>query len=100
MIGFSIGSAYGFKILQKMPETFQAAFLFYGTPSLNKWNCNQIKTKVISFYGTDDKIKYLSDYSTYQEFINRCKSNQNIKFQQIGGAGHGFCNPDSPNFSE
>lgn len=65
-MGFSIGSAYGFKILQKFPNKFDCAFLFYGVPSTKNWNPSQITTNTISFFGTDDKIKYLSDYATYQ----------------------------------
>lgn len=99
-MGFSIGSAYGFKVLEQFPNKFESAFLFYGTPSTKNWDPTAIRGKVISFYGTDDKIKYLSDYSTYQQFMKKCKSNPNIKFEQINGMGHGFANPESNNFSE
>lgn len=99
LIGFSIGSAYGFKVLEKIPDKFELAFLFYGTPSIKNWNPSNIKTKVVTFFGSDDKIKYLSDYHSYQEFSKKCKINPLIKFEQINGAGHGFVNPESPNFS-
>lgn len=92
-MGFSIGSAYGFKVLQHLPNKFECAFLFYGTPSTKNWNSAAIRGKVITFFGTDDKVKYLSDYATYQQFMKICKNNPNIKFQQINGMGHGFANP-------
>jgi dienelactone hydrolase len=66
LMGFSVGSAYGFKILQRFPEAFAAAFLFYGAPSFANWGCSEIKTTVIAFHGADDRIKYLSDSATYE----------------------------------
>lgn len=67
--------------------------MFYGTPDLTNWDPMVIKTKVVTFFGSDDKIKYLSDYSTYEQFSKKCKPNPNIKFEQINGVGHGFVNP-------
>jgi hypothetical protein len=63
-----------------MSDKFDCAFLFYGTPNLEKWNPIGIRTKVVSFYGSDDKIKYLSDYNTYKSFMERCKPNSSLKF--------------------
>lgn len=82
-----------------MPESFEYAFLFYGVPNVKNFTSNNIKTKIVSFFGTDDKIKYLSDYNSYQELIKKCKGNNGIKFEQINGVGHGFANPESANFS-
>lgn len=80
LIGYSIGSAYAFKILQKLSNKFECAFLFYGILIYKKFSPNNIKTKIVSFYGSDDKIKYLSDYNTYANFISLCKTNPLIKF--------------------
>lgn len=79
-MGFSIGSAYGFKILEVMNNTFTTAFLFYGVPNLKKVNPSSIQTKTVSFYGSDDKVKYLSDFNTYQAMIAQCQPNKNIIF--------------------
>lgn len=80
LMGFSTGSAYAFKVLEKLPNTFDTAFLFYGLPNIKSFNPSAIKTKTVSIYGSDDKIKYLSDFNTYQEFIQKCSANKNIKF--------------------
>ena len=63
-----------------MPDTFDSAFLFYGVPNISNWNPSAIKTKTVSFYGSDDKITYLSDMTTYDEITKKCKSNPSIKF--------------------
>lgn len=82
-----------------MPSKFDTAFLFYGAPNIKNFNPSTITTKTIAFFGSDDKIKYLSDLNTYQQLVKKCKNNELIKFQQIKGVGHGFVNPESTEFS-
>ena len=60
MLGFSIGAAFGFRVLEKV-DSFQFACLFYGLPNLSKIQPSEIKTTTYIVCGSKDKIKYLSD---------------------------------------
>ena len=54
LMGFSVGSAYGLKILEKMGDqsSFLCSFLYYGLPDLKNFEASKIKTKTVIFYGT------------------------------------------------
>lgn len=99
LVGFSLGSAIGMKMLQFL-QNIQFSMFFYGFPPLESIKAHKIKSKTVMYVGTSDKVQHLSDSVALKAAKKVYSYNPMIQIIQVKGESHGFMNPASKMFSE
>ena len=77
LMGFSLGSAIGLKILE-YTDKVAFGFFFYGLPPLESVRPYKISASVTIFLGSDDKIKNLSDNVIGRRVGQLYQKNKNV----------------------
>ena len=90
LMGFSIGSAIGLKVIE-YTDKVEFGFFFYGLPPLEVARPLKIKATVMIFLGSEDKVKHLSDRTIARKVGSVYHKNPNISIMDLEGR-HGFAN--------
>lgn len=95
-VGFGLGGGWALQAALAMPDTLDAAVIYYGQPVMNRTELGTLRMPLLGFFGGEDRsipVREVQDFrATLQEL------GKSAEMIIMPGANQSFVIPSSPNY--